>query len=759
MKQKLFTCFLTVFILLSMSGLSQNLLAEGDFSSIPDIEICDENNPGPWCEFSVDIANADATVVNEVCNFYVNNPGAQNWEVQLIQGGFNLEPGHAYNLSFEVKADKEATFGVFLGEVEGNWTNLLGDRYWQGATTEWQTISLDFNSPFNFQAYKLSFEFGLLENTTMFIDKVTLTDLGMYSASIGIIGDALYGWEGGDEFMETTDGIIYTLTEFPLSAGELKFRQDGDWAVNWGSPWDQPPTFPDGVGVSNGQNIPIPSSGNYNITFNRLTGEYHFACVSNCAVEIGITGTAVPPFFNWEDNYKMGSPDGENYHIMIRYFGDGQVKFRQLDNWDNTWGGTELHGTAIPGGDAIHIAEGFYNVHFNLNTLDYEFRYPFVGMVGNALNGWEEDIEMGTMDGIHYTLQEQYFHQGETKFRIEHNWAINFGTFWEEPSGGFPAGPAIRNEMNIMVPAGIYTVNLDLQNREYNFEGIPCLNCPGDIHVVSAPDWCGAIVDYPELFVNEMCGEGFTVEQVEGLPRGSEFPIGETHQVYIAYNDQGEFMECHFNVIVEDVPPMIPFFEADYTMPWPPNHEMIPVTLYYDEIIDNCSQNVESSLWIWHNEEGLENGAGNKSPDWEIIDPHHVMVRAERSGKSTGRDYHIVLSAVDESGNMNEQEVIVRVEHDRGKSVEKSANLMQHGPVNINALVWPNPTKETFNLKLSSGEESEAELIVYNLNGQVLSRELLKNRIHTFGKELLPGVYILRLQSKELHQTFKIVKQ
>ncbi len=759
MKQKLSTFYLAFFILLSLNGLSQNMLTEGDFDATTDIEICDENTPAAWCEFTVDNTNSDATVVDGECNIHVSNPGDQNWEVQLIQVGFNLEAGHAYNLSFDIKADKAASFGVFIGENGGNWTNLVGDRYWQEATTEWQHISLDFISPFNFLAYKFSFEFGQLDNTTMFIDNVSLIDMEMYSANIGIIGDAVFGWEGGDAFMETTDEVIYTLREFPLSAGALKFRQDGDWAVNWGPPWDQPPAFPHGMGVSNGQNIRIPAAGNYDIMFNRINGEYHFTCVSNCAVEIGITGTAVPPFFNWDDNYKLGSPDGENYHKLIRYFGDGEVKFRQLDNWDNTWGGTELQGTAVPGGEAITIAEGFYNVHFNISTLDYQFRYPFVGMVGNALNGWEDDIEMGTMDGFHYTLADQYFHQGETKFRIEHNWAINFGTYWEEPFGGFPAGPAIRNEMNIIVPAGIYTVNLDLQTRVYNFEGTPCLNCPGDIHVASAPDWCGAIVDYPELFVDEMCGTGFTVEQVEGLPSGSEFPLGETHQVFIAHNDQGEFMECHFNVIVEDVPPMVPFFEAEYIMPWPPNHEMIPVTLHY-ELSDNCSPEVMSLLRIWHSEENLEKGEGKTRPDWEILDDHHVLVRAERSGQGAGREYHIVLSAIDQNWNINEQEVLVFVDHDRGKSMEKSVQF-ECGSYEgmLKADVCPNPSKTSFQLNLSSTPEDGTEIILYNVNGQVVFRKEIQNQTQTFGENLSSGVYLLRLHSETQNRIFKIVKE
>lgn len=761
MKKYLFTFSAALLILLSFNGLSQNLLVDGDFSKTTDIQSCDENVSESWCEFSLDYSNSDATVVDEVCNYHVTElpQGTPNWGAQLIQFDFNLESEHMYNLTFDVKADKPSSFGVFLGENGGSWINLLGfDRYWHDASTEWQTISMDFKSPVIFASYKLSFEFGQLINNTVFIDNVSLTDKGIYTPEIGIIGDAVFGWNDGDAFMETTDGEIYTLSEFPLSAGELIFRQDGDWILKWGSPWNQPPAFPDGIAVQNGQNIPIPTSGNYDIMFNRSTGEYHFTCVSNCAAEIGITGTAVPPFFNWDDNYKMKSPDGENYFIPIRYFGDGEVKFRQLDNWDNNWGGSGLHGIAIPEGNGIPVMEAFYTVHFNINSLEYHFDYPFFGMVGSALEGWDNDIPMETEDGIHYILNEHFFNQGEVKFRANHNWRVNFGTYWDNPSGGFPSETAVRNQMNIFVPAGVFTVSFNLQTKEYSFEGTPCMICPQDIYVFTESDKCGAVVEFPELSVNEICGTNFTVEQLEGLPSGSLFPPGQTHQAFIAYNDEGKYTECHFNVFVEDnVPPEIVNFTADYEMPWPPNHQMIPVTLNY-EIIDVCDGEITKWLNVWCNEED-EKGAGNTSTDFKILDDYHVLLRAERSGKEGAREYHIVLGVIDENQNHNIQEVVVKVEHDMRKSLNKSAVIDKNEFIPFNAEIWPNPAHDEFYIKINSIQNRKAAIIIYDMNGRIIQKNIVQNNIQRFGSDLLPGFYILQLQTSCENKTFKIVKK
>jgi hypothetical protein len=71
--------------------------------------------------------------------------------------------------------------------------------------------------------------------------------------------------------MQTTDGVTYTLNQYHFNDGEIKFRQNDSWSINWGNT-----DFPAGYGISGGPNIPI-SDGVYNVTFNRFTGQYYFA--------------------------------------------------------------------------------------------------------------------------------------------------------------------------------------------------------------------------------------------------------------------------------------------------------------------------------------------------------------------------------------------------------------------------------------------------------------------------------------------------
>jgi len=87
--------------------------------------------------------------------------------------------------------------------------------------------------------------------------------------SIGILGTSVNGWDT-DVDMNTTDGVTYTLDNYPLTDGLLKFRQDNSWTYNWGG------TFPTATGVAGGSDIPVSPAGTYNISFNRNTLAYSF---------------------------------------------------------------------------------------------------------------------------------------------------------------------------------------------------------------------------------------------------------------------------------------------------------------------------------------------------------------------------------------------------------------------------------------------------------------------------------------------------
>jgi uncharacterized repeat protein (TIGR01451 family) len=115
-------------------------------------------------------------------------------------------------------------------------------------------------------------------------------------------------------------------------------------------------------------------------------------------------------------------------------------------------------------------------------------------------------------------------------------------------------------------------------------------------------------------------------------------------------------------VVVSNPPPVISGLSVDHPTLRPPNHKMVPVTLSYD-ISDNCDAGLTPTITISSNEPVNGTGDGNTCPDWQVIDAHHVLLRAERSGNGSGRIYTITLTVTDSAGSSSSSSVIVRVPH------------------------------------------------------------------------------------------------
>ena len=111
--------------------------------------------------------------------------------------------------------------------------------------------------------------------------------------------------------------------------------------------------------------------------------------------------------------------------------------------------------------------------------------------------------------------------------------------------------------------------------------------------------------------------------------------------------------------IGDTTPPVITDVSVDKPVLSTPNHKMVAVTVSYN-VRDNCGP-VTTSLSVTSNESVDGIGDGDTAPDWEIVDAHHVLLRAERSGTSSGRVYTITITGVDSSGNSSRATVTVEV--------------------------------------------------------------------------------------------------
>lgn len=581
---------------------------------------------------------------------------------------------------------------------------------------------------------------------------------------VSIIGD-FSGW-GGDFFMTSTDNITWTLSGIVFySGGNLKFRDNLNWNYNFGSATGS--EFPTGTAISSSsKNIPY-EAGTYDITFNRTTLEYTFKCI-NCPTHIGIIGSAVPPNYDLGPDVNMFTNDNVTFTLPDYTFTGGEAKFRQDDSWDTNWGNTSFPmGTAVKDGLSILVTAGTYNTTFNIKTGDYSFTAPSpIGIIGDALYGWNFDVDMQSTDGITYTLMNYPFINGFIHFRQDNSPQIYWG------NGSFPTGTATLYGWNIYVPAGNYNVTFNKLTGDYSFVATSCpfpaIQCPWDVYANTDSGKCGAVVNYPEVTAAANCGgEGITITQIKGLPSGSFFPVGYTWNLFELTNSEGKTTTCGFNVHVID-PPQI---ESIPDL-WPPNHKMVPINL---EFTNNCGENATIAYYYIYNitsnepENGL--GDGDVANDWQIdMNGQNLLLRAERSGKGTGRVYSFNVWGYDESYNWFEQMVTVSVPHDKGKEVSLTIKPATNQNPSINdesienvpftTTVWPNPSTNSFNLEVQSTSDENVILTVFDINGHLIfTFNANSNQPTSFGKDLKTGTYLVLVKQGNNSNTIKVVKQ
>ena len=198
-----------------------------------------------------------------------------------------------------------------------------------------------------------------MKTKLLFIVTLFLSSFLVNAQDIGFLGD-FNGW-GDDVNMTTTDNITYNLSNYYLPATGLKFRQDDDWASNWGGD-----TFPTGTWSAN--NIPV-AAGFYDISINIVSTAYSFTAVAPTDQNVSIIGD----FNAWAGDVVLTTTDNITYTATEIPLTTGGLKFRRDANWSLNYGGTTLTGTGAPNSaDNIPIpSDANYDISFNIETLAY----------------------------------------------------------------------------------------------------------------------------------------------------------------------------------------------------------------------------------------------------------------------------------------------------------------------------------------------------------------------------------------------------
>lgn len=191
---------------------------------------------------------------------------------------------------------------------------------------------------------------------------VNVTDLSwsMENYSWGLVGSATTnGWDGPDMMMQYNSFQNNWKAVVSLGDGEMKFRFNNDWGLNYGD------TGSDGTLEVNGDNIAV-SAGHYLVTMDLNSLEFTIE-----AMDVwGLVGSGTAN--GWDGPNQKFVPDfGINegyYYINGAVLTDGEIKVRQNDAWGVNYGDTGNDGTMELNGDNIPITAGTYNITLNFSV-------------------------------------------------------------------------------------------------------------------------------------------------------------------------------------------------------------------------------------------------------------------------------------------------------------------------------------------------------------------------------------------------------
>ena len=112
-------------------------------------------------------------------------------------------------------------------------------------------------------------------------------------------------------------------------------------------------------------------------------------------------------------------------------------------------------------------------------------------------------------------------------------------------------------------------------------------------------------------------------------------------------------------VVTDTIAPAITGYSVAPSALRAKGHRMFDVSVLYTAA--DASRSTSCSLAVTSHESQNAEGDGNTASDWQVINPHQVQLRAERSGKGSGRIYTIAVTCTDPSGNSSTASATVTI--------------------------------------------------------------------------------------------------
>ena len=240
---------------------------------------------------------------------------------------------------------------------------------------------------------------------------------------------------------------------------------------------------------------------------------------------------------------------------------------------------------------------------------------------------------------------------------------------------------------------------------------------------------------------------GATTGTGSGSVSGKTFNKGVTTVTYTLSSDATK--SCSFTVTVNDKQlPVINNLSVSQTTLWPPDHKLKDITVNYSTT-DNCGI-ANTQISVSSDEPVQSREKDDQSPDWQILDTHHIRLRAERLENGNGRTYSIKVTTTDVSGNKNTSTVAVKVP----KSISNPHP-------NLVVTASPNPSHNSFMVTINSNSQDKINARILNNRGNVLNtiNNILAPQQLKIGDKLIPGIYFLEVTQSGVTKTIKLIKQ
>ncbi len=229
-----------------------------DVSSSVEIRVCakisDEVETLCSAPITLDVTPYQAEIDYPILNV----PGSyQDWD-----------PGNPQTVIFSRKSDNNYEGYIFMGVddalykfAQGSWDSNWGDNEADGIL---DPLGIGNDIPIN-------------DGAGMYFLNANLNDLthSNMKTDWGVLGDATpTGWDADTDMEWDAEKFALTIN-LDLNAGELKFRANDDWAINFGD------NFGNGQLQLDGGNIAVAEAGNYTIDLYLSQATYSYTLTKN----------------------------------------------------------------------------------------------------------------------------------------------------------------------------------------------------------------------------------------------------------------------------------------------------------------------------------------------------------------------------------------------------------------------------------------------------------------------------------------------